>query len=204
MADFRRRTTRRRATPFSAACARRWAARRSDAQARAATRRPTSPRMRTARGPSMPADLVQRFVERATDMASTVERIAAPEAIPAAVARYLDALELPPRARRAEVARRRLLARIRRPRLGAARASRSRRGPRPGDDRLGITGCLLRDRRDRHAGVRHRRRVADRDARCCPTRTSPCVRADRIVSRDGGSVRARPRASCGRCRARST
>jgi L-lactate dehydrogenase complex protein LldG len=47
--------------------------------------------------PAMPADLVQRFLDRATDMASTVERIGSPADIPAAVARYLGALELPPR-----------------------------------------------------------------------------------------------------------
>src|SRR5512139_2568124 len=46
--------------------------------------------------PSLPADLVARFLERATTMASTVERLDALEAVPAAVARYLDALELPP------------------------------------------------------------------------------------------------------------
>ena len=46
--------------------------------------------------PAMPADLVARFVQRATDMSSTVERIESVAAIPAAVARYLDALELPP------------------------------------------------------------------------------------------------------------
>lgn len=46
--------------------------------------------------PAMPADLVARFVQRATDMSSTVERIPSTAAIPAAVARYLDALQLPP------------------------------------------------------------------------------------------------------------
>jgi L-lactate dehydrogenase complex protein LldG len=46
--------------------------------------------------PVMPADLVRRFLDRATDMASTVERIGSPEEIPAAVARYLAALKLPP------------------------------------------------------------------------------------------------------------
>ena len=46
--------------------------------------------------PAMPADLVARFVTRAVDMASTVERIGAVDAIPAAVARYIGALELPP------------------------------------------------------------------------------------------------------------
>jgi len=46
--------------------------------------------------PAMPADLVAQFLTRATDMASTVERIASRSEIPAATARYLDALELPP------------------------------------------------------------------------------------------------------------
>ncbi|MFO1305183.1 MAG: lactate utilization protein [Burkholderiales bacterium] len=46
--------------------------------------------------PKMPSDLVQRFLERATAMASTVERIASPTDIPIAVGRYLDALKLPP------------------------------------------------------------------------------------------------------------
>ena len=45
--------------------------------------------------PRLPSDLVQRFLQRATDMESTVERIADRSEIPAAVARYLDALELP-------------------------------------------------------------------------------------------------------------
>ena len=46
--------------------------------------------------PAMPADLVARFMTRATDMESTVERIADRRDIPAAVIRYVDALELPP------------------------------------------------------------------------------------------------------------
>lgn len=46
--------------------------------------------------PAMPADLVARFITRATDMESTVERIADRRDIPAAVIRYVDALELPP------------------------------------------------------------------------------------------------------------
>ncbi len=46
--------------------------------------------------PTMPADLLARFMTRATDMESTVERIADRRQIPAAVARYLDALVLPP------------------------------------------------------------------------------------------------------------
>ena len=46
--------------------------------------------------PAMPADLLAKFMTRATDMESTVERIADRREIPAAVARYLDALVLPP------------------------------------------------------------------------------------------------------------
>ena len=45
--------------------------------------------------PTLPADLVGRFVQRATDMESTVERIGERREIPHAVARYLDALDLP-------------------------------------------------------------------------------------------------------------
>ena len=46
--------------------------------------------------PAMPADLLQRFMSRATDMESTVQRVADRAAIPAAVARYVEALDLPP------------------------------------------------------------------------------------------------------------
>jgi len=46
--------------------------------------------------PAQSAALIARFVERAGDMASTVERIGALAEVPAAVARYLDSLELPP------------------------------------------------------------------------------------------------------------
>lgn len=46
--------------------------------------------------PQVDRDLVTRFMTRATDMESTVERIASRDAIPGAVARYLDRLELPP------------------------------------------------------------------------------------------------------------
>lgn len=91
--------------------------------------------------PSPSPDLVAQFVERAMHMESTVERLASVRDVPAAVARYLDALELPP----------------------AIAEQKSHQGvcwsefahldwkgagldiePRPtaGDDRLGITGCL--------------------------------------------------------------
>jgi L-lactate dehydrogenase complex protein LldG len=43
--------------------------------------------------PSLPADLVGRFVQRATDMESTVERIAGRSEIPRAVSRYLDTID---------------------------------------------------------------------------------------------------------------
>jgi L-lactate dehydrogenase complex protein LldG len=46
--------------------------------------------------PAMPADLLAKFMTRATDMESTVERIADRREIPGAVARYIDALLLPP------------------------------------------------------------------------------------------------------------
>jgi L-lactate dehydrogenase complex protein LldG len=46
--------------------------------------------------PAMPADLVARFAQRATDMQSTVERIGSIAEIPQAVRRYLDALVLAP------------------------------------------------------------------------------------------------------------
>jgi len=46
--------------------------------------------------PAMPADLVNKFLQRATDMQSTVDRVATRAELPAAVARYLDALVLPP------------------------------------------------------------------------------------------------------------
>src|SRR5215831_18697783 len=45
--------------------------------------------------PAMPADLVARFMQRATDMESTVERLTDRATIPAAVARYVDGLTLP-------------------------------------------------------------------------------------------------------------
>jgi L-lactate dehydrogenase complex protein LldG len=46
--------------------------------------------------PAMPDDLVGRFITRAADMESTVDRIVDRGDIPAAVGRYIDALVLPP------------------------------------------------------------------------------------------------------------
>jgi L-lactate dehydrogenase complex protein LldG len=91
--------------------------------------------------PSLPADLVQRFMQRARDMESTVERIAQPSEIPAAVARYLDSLELP-----AELAAQKSHAGVCWPEFaaldwrGAGLAIEAR--PTVGADRLGITGAF--------------------------------------------------------------
>ncbi|MGH8799664.1 MAG: hypothetical protein ACREX7_05410, partial [Casimicrobiaceae bacterium] len=43
--------------------------------------------------PRMPADLPTHFMQRATDMESTVERVAERREIPSRVARYLDTLD---------------------------------------------------------------------------------------------------------------
>ena len=91
--------------------------------------------------PAMPADLVAHFLQRATDMASTVERIASRSDIPAAVARYLDALDLPP-----QLAEQKSHAGVCWPEFadldwrGAGLAIEAR--PTAGQDRVGITGSF--------------------------------------------------------------
>jgi L-lactate dehydrogenase complex protein LldG len=91
--------------------------------------------------PAMPADLVARFIQRATDMASTVERIASEAEIPRAVARYLEALELPP-----ALAAQKSHTGVCWPEFahldwsGAGLSIAAR--PTTGNDRLGITGSL--------------------------------------------------------------
>jgi L-lactate dehydrogenase complex protein LldG len=91
--------------------------------------------------PAMPADLVGRFLQRATDMESTVARIAGRQEIPAAVARYLDVLELPPL-----LAEQKAHAGVCWPEFadldwqGAGLAMEAR--PTIGADRLGVTGCF--------------------------------------------------------------
>jgi len=91
--------------------------------------------------PAMPADLVTRFAQRASDMASTVERLPSMAAVPGAVARYLDALVLPP-----ALAAQKSHTGVCWPELasldwaGAGLAIEAR--PTAGDDRLGITGCF--------------------------------------------------------------
>jgi L-lactate dehydrogenase complex protein LldG len=91
--------------------------------------------------PAMPADLVTHFMQRATEMASTVERIASTDAIPQAVARYLDALELPP-----ELAEQKSHAGVCWPEFGGLDWTRAgltiESRPTTGHDRLGITGCF--------------------------------------------------------------
>jgi len=98
--------------------------------------------------PAMPADLVGRFIGRATDMQSSVERIADRGAIAPAVARYLASLDLAPELPS-------------QPALGAPPSSTAgvcwpefadldwesvglsvEARPTTGDDRLGITGTF--------------------------------------------------------------
>jgi L-lactate dehydrogenase complex protein LldG len=91
--------------------------------------------------PRMPGDLVARFMQRATDMESTVAHVADRREIPASVARYLDALELAP-----ALATQRSRQGVCWPELadldwaGAGLAIEPR--PTTGDDKLGITGAF--------------------------------------------------------------
>jgi L-lactate dehydrogenase complex protein LldG len=89
----------------------------------------------------MPADLAARFMQRATDMQSTVERIASVDLIPKHAACYLDALALPPL-----LEEQKSHAGVCWPEFaaldwaGAGLAIESR--PTTGNDRLGITGVF--------------------------------------------------------------
>ena len=91
--------------------------------------------------PGPPGDRVGHFMQRARDMESTVERIANRAAIPTAVARYLDELQLPP-----ALAAQKSHAGVCWPEFaaldwtGAGLAIEAR--PTTGDDRLGITGAF--------------------------------------------------------------
>ncbi|MBA3505202.1 MAG: lactate utilization protein C [Betaproteobacteria bacterium] len=91
--------------------------------------------------PVQSADLIARFVERAGDMASTVERIGALAEVPEGVARYLDSLELPP-ALEAQKSHQGVcwseFAHLDWTRAGLAIEAR----PTMGHDRLGITGTF--------------------------------------------------------------
>jgi L-lactate dehydrogenase complex protein LldG len=90
--------------------------------------------------PKLSPDLAARFMQRARDMESTVERIESVGAIPTHVARYLDALKLPPELAmqsRAGVCWPEFAA------LDWAGAGLAIEGrPTLGDDRLGITGAF--------------------------------------------------------------
>jgi L-lactate dehydrogenase complex protein LldG len=96
-----------------------------------------------ARGPipSGEGRLVDRFIDRAEHMESTVERLASRDEVPKAVARYLDALELP-----AAIAQQKSHEGVCWPEFfdldwrGAGLSIEPR--PTQGHDRLGITGCL--------------------------------------------------------------
>jgi L-lactate dehydrogenase complex protein LldG len=91
--------------------------------------------------PALPTDLVGRFLQRATDMSSTVERVADVAAIPAAVRAYVDGLVLP-----AAIAEQKSHAGVCWPDFaaldwaGAGLAIEAR--PTQGSDRLGITGAF--------------------------------------------------------------
>jgi len=91
--------------------------------------------------PTMPAGLVEHFLKRAVDLESSVERLADRREVPAAVARYLDALQLP-----ALLAAQRSRAGVCWPEFadldwaGAGLDIQVR--PTTGQDRLGITGAF--------------------------------------------------------------
>jgi len=91
--------------------------------------------------PAVGSDLIAHFIERAIHMESTVERIVSRDAIPAAVAHYLEALELP-----AAIAEQRSHNGVCWPEFADLdwRGAGLTIEPRPtqGHDRLGITGCL--------------------------------------------------------------
>lgn len=91
--------------------------------------------------PAMPADLVTRFLGRATDMESSVERLADRRDIPAAVARYVDGLDLPP-----ALALQKSHAGVCWPEFAdldwAAAGLAIEVRPTLGDDRLGVTGTF--------------------------------------------------------------
>ncbi len=90
--------------------------------------------------PVVPGDLASHFLQRATDMESTVERLAAVADLPPAVARYIETVE-PAAARTGAPA----TAGVCWPEFAALdwAAAGLAIEPRPtqGHDRLGITGC---------------------------------------------------------------
>jgi len=91
--------------------------------------------------PTLTGDRVPRFMQRARDMESTVERIADLPGVPAAVTRYLDGLQLPP-----ALAAQKSHAGVCWPEFAAldwaAAGLDIEFRPTTGDDRLGITGVF--------------------------------------------------------------
>jgi L-lactate dehydrogenase complex protein LldG len=81
----------------------------------------------------LPANVVERFLERAADMSSTSERAATIDDVPAAVGRYLDTIE----ARDARAVCWPAFASLGWRDAGIAVEAR----PTTGDDAVGITGC---------------------------------------------------------------
>ncbi|HEY3177327.1 MAG TPA: lactate utilization protein C [Casimicrobiaceae bacterium] len=127
--------------------------------------------------PRMPADLRERFIERARDMASTVESIATMADVPSATARYLDTLtpELGGKSRQAVCWPE--FATLDWSRAGLSIESR----PTSGNDRLGITGCFC--------GIAETGTIVITSSAATPTATAllpdthvAIVRAERIVS----------------------
>ena len=91
--------------------------------------------------PTVPSDLLGYFMRRATDMESTVTRIADRRELPRAVAQYLDALVLPP-----ALAAQKSHEGVCWPEFAdldwAAAGLQVEARPTIGNDRLGITGCF--------------------------------------------------------------
>jgi L-lactate dehydrogenase complex protein LldG len=86
-------------------------------------------------------DLVARFLQRASDMESTVEPLADRQAIPAAVARYIEQVQLPPLLA-SQRSRQGVCWPVFAHLDGAAAGLGIEVRPTVGDDRLGITGAF--------------------------------------------------------------
>jgi len=130
--------------------------------------------------PTLPGDLVAHFMSRATDMASTVERIPAFDEVPAAVARYLDALDLPP-----AIAEQKSHRGVCWPELGhldwRAHGLEIEVRPIQGGDLLGITGCFCAIA-ETGTLVFATEAAAPTGTMLLPATHIAIVRADRVVS----------------------
>jgi L-lactate dehydrogenase complex protein LldG len=111
----------------------------ADPQARAAAEACVAAHRHGPR-PAMPADFVARFMQRATDMQSTVERVGAVALVPRAVARYLELVLRP------ELSAQKPHAGVCWPEFAAldwqAAGLSIEARPASGDDRLGVTGAF--------------------------------------------------------------